>query len=84
VVSVKKGDRFIQRHPEARWPLFIEVTRVGKAGWVDIRVCTWAVMWTKRMPEGLGLLFDPDGPAPIVPEEWTLDDVRASQPEAQP
>lgn len=79
-MNVKKGDRFVQRSPEARWPLFIEVTRVGKAGWVDIRCCTWAVMWTKRMPEGLGPLLDPGSEFVIVPEAWTLDDVIASTP----
>lgn len=79
-MTVKRGDRFVQRHPSARWPLFIEVTRVGKAGWVDIRCCTWAVLWTKRMPKGLGPLLDPASEFAIQREDWTLDDVCASEP----
>lgn len=74
---IARGDRFIQRVPGAE-PLFIEVTRVGRAGWVDIRCCTWAVMWTKRMPNGLAPLLSL--PFPIVPEAWTMEDVLASAP----
>ncbi len=76
----KRGDRFIQRHPEARWPVFIEVTRVGRAGWVDIRCFTWAVMWTKRMPEGLGPMLREDSEFRIAPMDWTMDDIVASAP----
>lgn len=77
-VEVKRGDRFIQRHP--RWPLFIEVTRVGRDGWVDIRCCTWAVMWTKRMPNGLGPLLEPGNEFRIEPYSWTSAEVEASAP----
>ena len=65
---VTKGDQF--RVDDA----FVEVTRVGRsAPWVDIRVCTWAVMWTKRMPAGV--------PASWVKSDWTVADVEASEPE---
>lgn len=79
MVSVKKGDRFVIHGPA---PLFIEVTRVGKSGWVDIRCQSWAVQWSKRMPKGIGPLLE--GPHPMVPSAWTWDDVRASEPEALP
>lgn len=78
---IRKGDRFIQTHPDARWPVFIEVTRVGKSGWVDIQCCTWAVSWTKRMPEGLKQLLAEDSPYRIVRKAWTWDEVRATEPE---
>ncbi len=81
---IKKGDRFIQSHPEARWSVFIEVTRVGKAGWVDIRCCTWARMWTKRMPEGLRPLLREDSEFRIVRQDWTWADVAASEPQVLP
>lgn len=49
---MNRGDRFVvyaTERPAKR--LFGEVTRVAKDGsWADIRVCTWAVMWTKRQP----------------------------------
>lgn len=48
--TVTKGDRFVayaDQRPARR--LYIEVTRVAKDGtWADIKVCTWAVGWTKR------------------------------------
>ena len=49
-MTIKRGDRLVA-YPDQRpaHRLFIEVTRVAKDGtWADIRVCTWAVMWTKR------------------------------------
>lgn len=50
--GLRKGDRFVgypDERPARR--LYIEVTRVAKDGtWADIRVQTWAVMWTKRQP----------------------------------
>ncbi len=69
---MKRGDRFIayaDRRPAER--LFVEVTRVARDGtWADIRVCTWAVMWTKRQPVLLG-----GWPPESVPREWTMDDL---------
>jgi hypothetical protein len=47
---MKRGDRFVA-YPDCppRQRLFGEVTRVAKDGsWADIKVCTWAVTWTKR------------------------------------
>lgn len=82
--QICKGDRFVQRHPEARWPVFIQVVRVGKAGWVDIRCDTWAVTWSKRMPKGLGPMLVPGHDCYIEREDWTLEDVWASQPKDLP
>lgn len=49
---IAKGDLLVaysDRRPKDR--LYVSVMRVAKDGaWADIRVCTWAVMWTKRMP----------------------------------
>jgi hypothetical protein len=63
---VKKGDRLVvyaDRRPAER--LFIEVTRVATDGtWADIRVCTWAVMWTKRQKLHDGL------PPAAVHQHW--------------
>lgn len=72
--SVQRGDRFVMPHPDAdKSPWFIEVTRVSKAGtWADIRVLNWAVMWTKRMPEGI--------PADWKRQSWTMTDVDAYVP----
>ena len=51
--NVRKGDMF--RSPTGH---FVRVTRVGKAGWVDIDVLSVAsvvghVLWSKRMPLGI-------------------------------
>jgi len=85
-LNVRRGDRFVQRHPGARWPLFVEVRRVARDGsWCDIRCCTWAVMWSKRMPKGIGGdMADPTSPMYLQPENWTLDDVGASGPGGRP
>lgn len=49
---IQRGDQFVayaDHRPAER--LYGEVTRVAKDGsWADIKVCTWAVMWTKRQP----------------------------------
>lgn len=65
---MKRGDRFVA-YPDAppRQRLFGEVTRVARDGsWADVRVCTWAVMWTKRQPLPL--------PASEM-RDWTQDDL---------
>lgn len=83
--TVKRGDQFVQKHPDARWPLFIEVTRVARDGsWCDIRVLTWATAWTKRMPEGLqGDMANPKSPLYCEPKAWTWQDVRNSEPRVE-
>ena len=75
--EVRRGDRFIQHEPGARWPMFIEVTRVGKAGWVDIACYTWAVHWRKRMPLGLKRFLERYH---VTRKDWTFADVVASEP----
>jgi hypothetical protein len=46
--DVQKGDRFLAAGGHAY------VTRVGKAGWVDIVVSQpGGATWTKRMPTGI-------------------------------
>jgi hypothetical protein len=81
-LDVKKGDRFVQQG-DARWPMFIEVTRVARAGsWCDIRCYTWAVMWTKRLPEGInGPMADPASTFYLARRDWTMADVEASEPD---
>jgi hypothetical protein len=61
---MRKGDIFIG-HPER--PLaerhMIEVRRVAKDGsWADIKVQTWACMWTKRQPLVEGAFAFPSEP----------------------
>lgn len=82
-LTVRKGDRFVQQG-DARWPLFIEVTRVARDGsWCDIRCCTWAVMWTKRMPEGIGgPMADPASSFYLTRRHWSMNEVAASGPAA--
>jgi hypothetical protein len=71
MTSVKRGDRFVAYgdwRPSSR--LYIEVTRVAKDGtWADIRVQTWAVMWTKRQPLTGGHLPETE------PFDWTALDL---------
>ena len=78
--QIRKGDRFVQHHPQARWPLFVEVIRVGKTGWVDIQCFTWAMTWTKRMPQGLAPLLNPDHEFHITRKDWTPADIEATAP----
>lgn len=82
-LDVRKGDMFIQHGGGARWPLFVKVTRVARDGtWCDIRCFTWAVTWAKRMPEGIsGPMLDPESPMYLRRQDWTFDDVFASEPE---
>lgn len=60
---------YLDHRPSER--LFITITRLGKDGtWADIKVCTWAVMWTKRQKlDGRGLPPSADFYA------WTLVDL---------
>lgn len=72
---MQKGDRFVagsERRPADR--LFIEVTRVAVDNtWADIKVCNWAVMWTKRQKlEGERL-------PGAVPLRWDRRDIDAQQ-----
>lgn len=60
--------------------MFIEVTRVGKTGWVDIRVCNWAAMWTKRMPKGIAPLLDGRRKPHFIRKDWTHADILATVP----
>lgn len=50
--TVKKGDRFVAypaHRPAER--VFITINRVARdQSWVDCTCCTWAVLWTKRIP----------------------------------
>lgn len=68
---LKRGDLFVA-YPGHRFAdrLFVEVTRTAKDGsWADIKVCTWAVMWTKRQPTPKGTLPD------CVRREWNMADL---------
>lgn len=71
MTALAKGMRFVaypDLRPASRF--YIEVTRVAKDGtWADIRVQTWAVMWTKRQPTN-----DSELPA-SRPYEWTVHDL---------
>jgi hypothetical protein len=79
MAEFRRGDRFVQQHPEAWWPLFIKVTRVAKDGsWVDIRVFTWAASWAKRVPDqGQLLKTDPH----LTRRNWTPDEIPESCPD---
>jgi len=69
---VRKGDRYV--YGDDSKPYFIEVTRVARdQSWADIRVCNWAVMWTKRQPL----------PVPGRREDWTWIDVLSFAPESE-
>lgn len=70
MVAVKRGDRYIWRHPATpETPVYIEIVRVARDGsWADIRCCTWAVMWTKRQPLPL-----PEHTSPYAWSEKDLD-----------
>jgi len=73
--QVTKGDRlvaYISRRPAER--LFIEVTRVAADGtWADIRVFTWATMWTKRQKLRDGL------PPDSIHWQWDSQDLDDQQ-----
>jgi hypothetical protein len=71
-----KGDRLVafkDDRPCRR--LYIEVTRVARDGtWADIRVSTWAVMWTKRQKLDARAL-----PPHADLCDWSLDDLIAQE-----
>jgi hypothetical protein len=77
--AVRRGDRFVQRIPGS-FPLFVEVIRVGRTGWVDIRCQTWAVQWSKRMVAGIDAMLEPGRVFHLEREDWTDADVLASAP----
>lgn len=80
--AVKRGDKFVHHNEdEGAWPLFIEVTRVARDGsWCDIRCYTWAMTWTKRMPQGMAPMLASEAPFRVVREDWTPADVLRSEP----
>jgi hypothetical protein len=64
VVEVKRGDAFVT-NPDKRLAHqhVISVMRVARdESWADIRVCNWAVMWTKRQPLRDGTFAFPHAP----------------------
>jgi hypothetical protein len=73
---IQRGDRFVafpNERPCRR--LYIEVTRVARdRTWADIRVQTWAVMWTKRQK-----LSARGRPPMSEPYEWTTADLNAQE-----
>lgn len=71
---MRRGDRYVVYPDLEPWRrLYLEVRRVAHDGsWADVAVCTWAVMWTKRMPTPGGA-FHPDACA--TPYAWDQDDL---------
>lgn len=71
-----RGERFVayaDHRPAER--LFIEITRAAADGsWADIKVCTWAVMWTKRQT-----LDERGMPPHSTPCRWTDADLVEQQ-----
>jgi hypothetical protein len=73
---ISRGDQFVvyaDHRPTER--VYGEVTRVAKdRAWADIRCCTWAVMWTKRMP-----LHDGEMPIGTTWQTWDQLDLDAQE-----
>jgi hypothetical protein len=75
-MTIKRGDRFVA-YPDHRpcQRLYVTITRVAfDQSWADIRVQTWAVMWTKRQP-----LTDDHRPPATVRQDWTTADLAAQE-----
>jgi hypothetical protein len=74
--AMKRGDQLVaygDRRPCER--LYLTVTRVAKDGtWADIRVQTWAVMWTKRQQ----LAADGLPPASVL-QPWGQSDMERQE-----
>lgn len=74
--TLRRGDQFVvyaDRRPAER--VYGEVTRVAKdQAWADIRFCTWAVMWAKRMP-----LCDGEMPIGTTWQMWDRRDLDAQE-----
>ena len=73
---MRRGDQFVvytDRPPRDR--VYGVVTRVARDGtWADIRCCTWAVMWSKRMP-----LKDGEMPLGTSWQTWSQADLDAQE-----
>lgn len=65
-MTPKRGDLYVWEDADGP-AVFIRITRVSPAGWIDIRCYTWAVSWGKRMPRGL--------PPNLIQRDWGQADL---------